>query len=54
MDEAEQHITFHLRQFVDAMSPTLILMSNPAALQKAIETGGVSLAVGAANLLANF
>src|SRR4051812_37495230 len=31
MDEAErQRINFHLRQFVDAMSPTLILMSNPA------------------------
>ena len=43
MDEAEQQrITFHLRQFVDAMSPTLILMSNPAALRKAIETGGAS------------
>jgi polyhydroxyalkanoate synthase len=35
MDEAEQQrITFHLRQFVDAMSPTLILMSNPAALRR--------------------
>src|SRR5215213_1211455 len=40
LDEAErQRITFHLRQFVDAMSPTLMLMSNPAALHKAIETG---------------
>jgi polyhydroxyalkanoate synthase len=54
MDEAEQQrITFHLRQFVDAMSPTLILMSNPAALRKAIETGGASLAAGATNLLAD-
>jgi polyhydroxyalkanoate synthase len=54
MDEAEQQrISFHLRQFVDAMSPTLILMSNPAALRKAIETGGASLAAGAANLLAD-
>jgi polyhydroxyalkanoate synthase len=54
MDEAERRrITFHLRQFVDAMSPTLMLMSNPAALQKAIETGGTSIAAGAANLLAD-
>ena len=54
MDEAERRrITFHLRQFVDAMSPTLILMSNPAALQKAIETGGTSVAAGAANLVAD-
>lgn len=54
MDEAErQRINFHLRQFVDAMSPTLMLMSNPAALKKAIETGGTSVAAGARNLLAD-
>ena len=54
MDEAErQRINFHLRQFVDAMSPTLMLMSNPAALRKAIETGGASVAAGAANLIAD-
>ena len=52
MDEAErQRINFHLRQFVDAMSPSLMLMSNPVALHKAIETGGASLADGARNLL---
>ena len=54
MDEAErQRINFHLRQFVDAMSPTLMLMSNPAALHKAIETGGASVAAGARNLIAD-
>ena len=54
MDEAErQRINFHLRQFVDAMSPSLMLMSNPAALRKAIETGGASVAAGARNLLAD-
>jgi len=52
MDETErQRITFHLRQFVDAMSPTLMLMSNPAALHKAIETGGGSVVAGARNLM---
>jgi polyhydroxyalkanoate synthase subunit PhaC len=52
MDEAErQRLNFHLRQFVDAMSPSLMLMSNPVALRKAIETGGASLADGARNLL---
>ena len=52
MDEAErQRINFHLRQFVDAMSPTLMLMSNPAALHKAIETGGASVVAGARNLM---
>src|SRR3954468_21738265 len=54
MDEAErQRVTFHLRQFVDAMSPTLMLMSNPAALHKAIETGGASVVAGALNLMSD-
>ncbi len=54
LDPAERHrLDFHLRQFVDAMSPTLQLMSNPAALHRAIETGGASLADGARNLLAD-
>ena len=52
MDEAERRrLDFHLRQFVDAMSPALLLASNPAALRRAMETGGASLADGARNLL---
>src|SRR5262249_17516736 len=52
LDEAERHrLNFHLRQFVDAMSPALLLVSNPAALRRAMETGGASLAEGARNLL---
>jgi polyhydroxyalkanoate synthase len=52
MDEKErQRLDFHLRQFVDAMSPTLLLASNPAALRRAMETGGASLADGARNLM---
>ncbi|GJE35452.1 hypothetical protein [Methylobacterium oxalidis] len=44
MEEGErQRVNFHLRQFVDAMSPALMLMSNPVALRKAVETGGASL-----------
>jgi len=54
LDPAERRrLDFHLRQFVDAMSPTLQLMSNPAALRRAVETGGASLADGARNLLAD-
>jgi polyhydroxyalkanoate synthase subunit PhaC len=35
LDEAEQRLhTFHLRQFVDATSPTLMLMSNPVVLRR--------------------
>ncbi|HXL16620.1 MAG TPA: alpha/beta fold hydrolase, partial [Streptosporangiaceae bacterium] len=46
-----QHLDFHLRQFVDAMSPTLSLASNPVALRRAVETGGASVAEGARNLM---
>ncbi|WP_247895817.1 PHA/PHB synthase family protein [Azospirillum brasilense] len=54
LDDAERRrLTFHLRQFVDAMSPTLLLFSNPAALRRVLETGGVSLADGARNLLSD-
>jgi polyhydroxyalkanoate synthase len=52
LGEAErQRLNFHLRQFVDAMSPSLLLVSNPAALRRAMETGGASLADGVRNLL---
>jgi polyhydroxyalkanoate synthase len=50
-DAEQQRLNFHLRQFVDAMSPSLLLLSNPEALRRAMETGGASLADGARNLL---
>ncbi len=54
MDPAEQQkLRFHLRQFVDAMSPTLMLALNPAALRRAMETGGASVAQGVRNLQAD-
>jgi polyhydroxyalkanoate synthase len=54
IDEGERRrLDFHLRQFVDAMSPALLLVSNPAALRRAMETGGASLAEGARNLLSD-
>ena len=46
-----ERLRFHLEQFVNATSPTLLLFSNPAALRRAMETGGASLADGARNLL---
>src|SRR5262249_46570749 len=52
MDDAEQlRLNFHLRQFVDAMSPALQLSSNPVALRRAFETGGTSVADGMRNLM---
>ena len=46
-----QRLDFHLRQFVNAMSPTLLLAANPVALRRAVETGGASVAEGTRNLL---
>ena len=46
-----ERLVFHLQQFVNAMSPTLLLLSNPAALRRVFETGGASLADGARNLM---
>src|ERR687894_1263877 len=51
-DTAEQRrLKFHLKQFVDAMAPVNYLLTNPAALKRAFETGGASLAEGTRNLL---
>jgi polyhydroxyalkanoate synthase len=46
-----ERLRFHLEQFVNATSPTLLLLSNPAALRRAMETGGASIADGLRNLL---
>ncbi|WP_137180284.1 alpha/beta hydrolase [Roseomonas sp. AR75] len=46
-----QRLMFHLRQFTDAVSPALLFAANPAAIQRAVETGGASLAQGARNLM---
>src|SRR5918994_3979890 len=49
----QRRLKFHLKQFVDAMAPVNYLLTNPAALKRAFETGGVSLAEGARNLLSD-
>lgn len=46
-----QRLVFHLRQLVDATSPTVFLPTNPAALRKALETGGGSVADGLRHFL---
>ena len=54
MDDAERRrLNFHLRQFVDALSPSLCIASNPVALRRAFETGGTSLADGMRNLMSD-
>jgi len=43
--------SFALRALVDALAPTNFLATNPAALKRAFETGGVSLMRGARNFM---
>ncbi|MCF3947778.1 class I poly(R)-hydroxyalkanoic acid synthase [Acidiphilium sp. AL] len=46
-----QKVDFYARQFVDAMSPSNFVMTNPQVLRKTMETGGENLLRGLNNLL---
>ena len=46
-----QKVDFYSRQFIDAMSPSNFLMTNPEVLRKTAETGGENLLKGLNNLL---
>ena len=51
--KAAQKVDFYTRQFVDAMSPSNFLMTNPEVLRKTAETGGENLLKGLSHLLAD-
>ncbi len=46
-----RRLTFYLRQFTDALSPTNFPLTNPAVLREATETGGRNLVQGLQNLV---
>ncbi|MEL6167260.1 MAG: class I poly(R)-hydroxyalkanoic acid synthase [Pseudomonadota bacterium] len=46
-----QRVGYFTRQIVDMMSPTNFLWTNPAALQRAVDTDGESLVTGLENLV---
>jgi polyhydroxyalkanoate synthase len=51
-DEAtKRRLVFLAQQYVDAISPSNFLATNPEALQRAIATGGASIAQGLSNLV---
>ncbi len=52
-DKTAQKVDFYTRQFVDAMSPSNFLMTNPEVLRRTAETGGENLLKGLSNLLAD-
>ena len=49
--KAAQKVDFYSRQFIDAMSPSNFLFTNPEVLRKTAETGGENLLRGLNNLL---
>jgi polyhydroxyalkanoate synthase len=46
-------VDFYSRQFIDAMSPSNFLLTNPEVLRRTAETGGENLIKGLGNLLAD-
>ncbi|QJR11494.1 Poly(3-hydroxyalkanoate) polymerase subunit PhaC [Usitatibacter rugosus] len=52
-DETKQRMRFAMKQYLDAMSPSNFLLTNPEALKEAAESGGDTLQKGYANLLAD-
>jgi polyhydroxyalkanoate synthase subunit PhaC len=50
-DKTAHKVDFYTRQFVDAMSPTNFVMTNPEVLRATAESGGENLVKGLQNLL---
>ncbi len=50
-DKTSRKVDFFMRQFVDALSPTNFVLTNPEVLRTVVETGGQSLLDGLSNLL---
>jgi polyhydroxyalkanoate synthase subunit PhaC len=48
-----QKVDFYTRQFIDAMSPSNFVLTNPEVLRKTAETGGENLLKGLNNLLSD-
>ncbi len=48
-----QKVDFYSRQFMDAISPSNFLLTNPEVLRKTAETGGENLLRGLSNLLSD-
>ena len=51
--ESEKKVAFFTRQYVDALSPTNFLLTNPQVLRETVASGGQNLVRGLNNLLAD-
>jgi polyhydroxyalkanoate synthase subunit PhaC len=52
-DKRAQQLEFHTRQFVDAMSPSNFVATNPEVLRETVASGGQNLVDGLRNLLSD-
>lgn len=52
-EHTAQKIEFYIRQFVDALSPSNFIATNPEVLKTTLETGGENLVKGLEHLLAD-
>ncbi|MEW5864697.1 MAG: class I poly(R)-hydroxyalkanoic acid synthase [Pseudomonadota bacterium] len=52
-EESRKKVAFFTRQYVDALSPSNFVLTNPQVLRETLATGGQNLLKGLANLLAD-
>src|SRR5919108_1292990 len=52
-EESEKKVAFFTRQYVDALSPSNFLVTNPQVLRETVASGGQNLVRGLKNLLAD-
>ncbi|MCX7962140.1 MAG: class I poly(R)-hydroxyalkanoic acid synthase, partial [Burkholderiales bacterium] len=52
-EESKKKVAFFTRQYVDALSPSNFVLTNPQVLRETVATGGQNLLRGLANLLAD-
>ena len=52
-EESEKKVAFFTRQYVDALSPSNFLLTNPQVLRETLNSGGKNLVRGLNNLLAD-
>jgi polyhydroxyalkanoate synthase len=50
-EQTAKKVDFYTRQFIDALSPTNFVLTNPEVLRTTLETGGQNLLQGLSNLL---
>ena len=53
-DQTAKKVDFYTRQYIDALSPSNFLLTNPEVLRETVNSGGQNLVKGLSNLLKDF